>query len=76
MAGAQAPALKTNNIMEQKKEDKERTRKAYAKKGERSQRIMSFRLDIELTEWLEQQANKGRYINNLINQDRIRCEKK
>lgn len=58
--------------MNQKKEEKERMRKAYAKKGERSQRTMSFRLDNELAEWLNQQPNKGRYINNLIQQDRNR----
>lgn len=49
--------------------EKERLRKAYAKKGERSQRIMSFRLDNELEDWLNQQPNKGRYINNLIRKD-------
>lgn len=58
--------------MEQKKDEKERMRKAYAKKGERSQRTMSFRLDNELEDWLSQQPNKGRYINNLIEQDRNR----
>lgn len=55
--------------MEQKTEEKERMRKAYAKKGERSQRTMSFRLDNELAEWLNEQTNKGRYINNLIRAD-------
>lgn len=51
--------------------DKEQTksasvRKAYARKGERSQVMMSFRLDNENAEWLNQQPNKGRYINELI----------
>lgn len=58
--------------MEEQKEQKERQRKAYAPKGERSQRTMSFRLDNELAEWLSQQPNKGRYINDLIKADRDR----
>lgn len=58
--------------MEEQKEQKERQRKAYAPKGERSQRTMSFRLDNELAEWLNQQPNKGRYINDLIKADRDR----
>lgn len=56
--------------MEQKKEEKERMRKAYAPKGERSQKMMSFRVDNEIADWLSQQPNKGRYINNLIRADR------
>lgn len=51
-------------------ETKERTRKVYAARGERAQKMMSFRVDNENWEWLVQQANKGRYINNLIAQDR------
>lgn len=52
------------------KEPKEYVRKAYAAKGERSQKMMSFRVDNENLEWLESQPNKGRYINNLIEKDR------
>ena len=55
--------------MEPKKEEKERMRKAYAPKGERSQKMMSFRVDNDLAEWLSQQPNKGRYINDLIAAD-------
>lgn len=58
--------------MEEQKEQKERQRKAYAPKGERSQRTWSFRLDNELADWLNQQPNKGRYINDLIKADRDR----
>lgn len=58
--------------MEQKKEEKERMRKAYAPKGERSQKMMSFRVDNEVADWLSQQPNKGRYINKLIYEDRQR----
>lgn len=73
-AGVRAPAFITNNIMEQKKEEKERMRKAYAKKGERSQRTMSFRLDNELADWLSRQPNKGRYINELIRADMLKSK--
>jgi len=55
--------------MEPKKEEKERMRKAYAPKGERSQKMMSFRVDNEVSEWLSHQPNKGRYINDLIAAD-------
>ena len=56
--------------MKQEKEEKTRVRKAYAAKGERSQKMMSFRIDYDNAEWLEQQDNKGRTINNLIAQAR------
>lgn len=75
LAGAKAPALKTSNIMKEKKEEKERQRKAYAAKGERSQRTMTFRLDNELAAWLNQQPNKGRYINELIKSDQYKHSK-
>lgn len=55
--------------MAQNEEIKERMRKAYAPKGERSQKTMSFRLDKDLLSWLSQQPNKGRYINELIRRD-------
>lgn len=49
---------------------KERVRKAYSPKGERGQKMISFRLDNENVEWLNSKPNKGRYINDLIAQDR------
>lgn len=55
--------------MSEKKEEKERIRKAYSAKGERSQKMMTFRLDNDLQEWLAKQGNKGRYINELIRTD-------
>lgn len=51
------------------KEEKERTRREYASAGSRNQKMMTFRLDNENAEWLQQQANKGRYINELIARD-------
>lgn len=58
------------NIMKQEKEEKVRLRRAYAAKGERNQKMMTFRVDNENLSWLEQQPNKGRYINELIEADR------
>ena len=53
-------------------EKQERTRRKYAKRGETSQKMMSFRLDHENEFWLSNFPNKGRYINNLIRADRLR----
>lgn len=50
--------------------EKEYVRKQYAPKGERSQKMVNFRCDYENVLWLENQPNKGRYINNLIEKDR------
>lgn len=58
--------------MEQKKEQEQRIRKERAKNGERTQKMMAFRVDLDNLEWLEQQANKGRYLNDLIAADRRR----
>lgn len=58
--------------MKKTEEIKERSRKARSKNGERGQKMMSFRVDNENAAWLELQANKGRYINELIAADRER----
>ena len=55
---------------EQKTEEQQRNRKVYAAKGERSQKMLAFRCDLDNVEWLEKQPNKGRYINDLIAADR------
>ena len=52
-------------------EKQERTRRKYAKRGETSQKMMSFRLDQENAFWLSTFPNKGRYLNNLIKADRL-----
>lgn len=52
--------------MKQKKEEQERVRKAYSPKGERGQKLMSFRIDLDNLEWLDRQANKGRAINEAL----------
>lgn len=59
--------------MEEKKEEKVRVRKNYSRK-EVSQKMMAFRIDYENLEWLQQFTNKGRYINELIAQDREKKE--
>lgn len=53
-------------------EKKERIKRKFAPAGERSQKMMSFRLDRENEFWLSTMPNKGRYINNLIRADRLR----
>lgn len=47
-----------------------RTRREYAKKGERNQTMFSFRLDVENLDWLNSQPNKGRAMNRLIEEAR------
>ncbi len=56
----------------EEKSEKARIRRKYAKQGNRSQKMISFRLDQENEFWLSTQPNKGRYINNLIRADRLR----
>ena len=53
-------------------EKQERIKRKFAPKGERSQKMMSFRLDQENEFWLSSFPNKGRYLNNLIRADRLR----
>lgn len=50
-------------------EVKERIKKDNIKHGVRTQRMFNFRLDNDLQNWLSQQPNRGRYINNLIRED-------
>ena len=52
--------------MTKEKKEKEYVRKAYAPAGERSQKMMAFRVDNENLEFLNAQPNKGRFLNNLI----------
>lgn len=56
--------------MTKKKEESERVRKAYAPRGERQQKMFNFRCDAENWEWLQQQPNKGRMLNTIIEQYR------
>ena len=55
--------------MAEEQEKQLRTRRTYAKRGTRSQTMMSFRIVNDLIEWLTSQHNMGRYINELIEED-------
>lgn len=56
--------------MEQKATTPERIKKEGAKHGVITQKMMSFKIDLENIAWLQQQRNKGRYLNELIARDR------
>ena len=60
--------------MNKENQNPERVRKARSKNGERGQKMMSFRVDVDNLEWLESQPNKGRYINELIAADRLKSK--
>lgn len=60
---------------EQEQEVKKQERRVYAEKGTRSQKMMTFRIDLENIEFLDKQMNKGRYINDLIAKARAQAEK-
>lgn len=49
---------------------KELIKKGDNRTGRITQKMMSFRLDIENIDYLNTKANKGRYINELIQKDR------
>lgn len=55
--------------MNQEQQKKEPLRKEGRKRGERTQVMTTFRLDVDLLKWLQGKDNKGRYINNLIRDD-------
>ena len=48
------------------KAGKERIKKQYAGKGIRTQKMMTFRADYEVLEYLQTKPNKGRYLNDLV----------
>lgn len=53
------------------KDEKKQERKSGRVNGNVTQKVFSFRLDVEHLPWLEKQPNKGRYINELIAKDRF-----
>lgn len=56
-------------------QEKKSNRKEYAKQGSGSQqKMMSFRLDADLKEWLDTKENKGRLINTLLRKKKEREE--
>lgn len=48
------------------KQENERVRKEGRKKGQRTQKMMAFRCDIDVAEILATVANKGRLLNDLV----------
>ena len=52
--------------MTKKIDENDRVRKAYAARGERGQKMVSFRCDLDNIEKLSHQPNKGRFINDAI----------
>ena len=52
-------------------EEKKQERKSGRERGKVTQKVFSFRIDVEHLPWLELQSNKGRYINDLIAKDRL-----
>lgn len=56
--------------MTKKVEEEKRVKKEYAPRGQRSQKMVSFRCDDENLGWLQRQPSKGRLLNDLIKQHR------
>lgn len=56
--------------MTKKLDDTERVRKSYAPRGQRGQKMLNFRCDLENWEYLQGIPNKGRWLNELIAQKR------
>lgn len=52
-------------------DEQKQERKRGRERGKVTQKVFSFRIDVEHLPWLEMQANKGRYINDLISKDRF-----
>lgn len=52
--------------MTKKIDENDRVRKAYAARGEREQKMVNFRCDLDNIEKLSRQSNKGRFINEAI----------
>lgn len=67
-----AAPFKRNRLME--KQEKELVRKGGNAKGVRTQKMVSFRLDNDLEEWLSKSPNKGRLINQLLFNEKCRQE--
>ena len=59
-------------MKKEQNEKQERNRKVYAPAGQRAQKMMTLRVDLENLEWLQTKPNKGRYINDLIAADRCK----
>ena len=56
------------------KETKEPLRKEGKQRGVTTQKMMSFRVDNDLIDWLDSCPNKGRLINQLLFKEKKRQE--
>jgi uncharacterized protein (DUF4415 family) len=56
----------TEQIAKMEKDTKKQERKSRSKNGERTQKMMSFRVDADVASILSTVANKGRLLNNLL----------
>lgn len=65
---------RTNRTRLMEKQEKELLRKGGNAKGVRTQKMVSFRLDNDLEEWLSKSPNKGRLINQLLFNEKCRQE--
>ena len=54
--------------------EKEKVRKGGQTQGVRTQKMMSFRVDNDLIDWLNECPNKGRLINQLLFNEKKRQE--
>ena len=52
--------------------ENERSRKADIKRGTVTQKMVTFRCDLENLEYLEGKPNKGRFLNDLLAEARER----
>lgn len=59
--------MEEEKARKRRKSPEERIRKAYTWGGI-TQKMMSFKIDLDLLERLKGEANKGRLINNLLRQ--------
>ena len=53
-------------MMDNEKKSTATIKKAFVRSAGRTQKMVSFRLDDDLRERLNQEPNKGRLINNLL----------
>lgn len=76
MMNAKERITSNKDIMKLKgpKEKKEPLRKEGKQKGVTTQKMMSFRVDNDLVEWLDSQPNKGRLINQLLLNEKSKQE--
>lgn len=53
-------------MSEETNQDDTRQRKAGIKRGVRTQRTATFRIDNDIMDWLQTKGNKGRFVNETL----------